>query len=205
MRRSIARYVESARAHVGRSDVSAWRSRFRAAAMSEAGFPISHPYELGRLPQAGDEVVIAPSADDLARIAHWAGVDARGRAEGEDRAAGSYRRRDYASTPSLEADIVQSCVVTLDPVRIAHRAQLSPATSCRPPRGMRRRTSMIDVAPLDEDGREEIPSLRYDLAVARAGGTGAGHRSLSSCARGGVRTAAGPGRFAASILRRAKA
>ena len=132
--------------------------------MSEAGLPISHPYELGRLPQAGDEVVIAPSADDLTRIAHWAGVERVDalKAKIDLRKLSPTR---YAFDAELEADIVQSCVVTLDPVH-SHIARsftrdlfLSPTARHVP------KEVVVDVAPLDEDGREEITSLRYDLAV----------------------------------------
>jgi hypothetical protein len=132
--------------------------------MSDAGFPISHLYELGRLPQAGDEVVIAPSADDLARIAHWAGVERVGALKAKIGLRKISPTR-YAFDAELEADIVQSCVVTLDPIH-SHIARaftrdlfLSPAARHMP------KEVVVDVAPLDEDGREEIGSLRYDLAV----------------------------------------
>ncbi len=123
-------------------------------------FPITRNFELGRLGQAGDEVTIAPPDDDLARIAEWAGVEA----------VESFRAKiglkkltptRFAFDAELGADIVQSCVVTLEPVksRIArsfHRdlflTQTKPAME-------------VDIAPVDEDGREEIASLRYDLAV----------------------------------------
>ena len=124
-------------------------------------FPISQTYELGRLGQAGDAVVIAPSKDDLARVAEWAGIEAveAFKATVDLKKVTPTR---FAFDATLDADIVQACVVTLDPVkshiaRTFHRdlflAQTKPAMG------------EIDLAPVDEDGREEIASLRYDLAV----------------------------------------
>lgn len=123
-------------------------------------FPITQNFELGRLGQAGDSVVIAPSKDDLARIAQWADVDAI-----ESFTAKVDIKRvtptRFAFDAVLDADIVQSCVVTLEPVksRIArsfHRDLF--LTQTKP-------SIEVDLAPVDEDGREEIASLRYDLAV----------------------------------------
>jgi len=124
-------------------------------------FPISQNFELGRLSQAGDAVVIAPSKDDLARIAEWADVDA----VETFRAAVDLKKvtpTRFAIDAVLDADIVQSCVVTLEPVkshiaRTFHRDLF--LTQTKPAMGE------IDLAPVDEDGREEIASLRYDLAV----------------------------------------
>jgi uncharacterized metal-binding protein YceD (DUF177 family) len=131
--------------------------------MSETGSPISHLYELGRLSQAGDEVTITPSADDLARIAHWADVDAIASLKAKiDLRRVSPTHFGYEA--QLDADIVQSCVVTLEPVRshiqrsFARELFLSPSTQ----RVVKEVD--VDVAAVDDDGREEIPSLRYDLA-----------------------------------------
>ena len=133
--------------------------------MTDSAFPIERLYELGRLSQAGDEVVIAPSHDDLKRIAEWAGVDAVEslRAKVELRKLSPTR---FSFDAELAADIVQACVVTLEPVRthiertVKRELFLSPAAQHAAPKG-----AEIEVAPVDEDGREEIASLRYDLAV----------------------------------------
>jgi hypothetical protein len=128
--------------------------------MSE--FPITRPYELGRLSQAGDEVTIEPGPEELERIADWAGVDAveAFTAKIDLRKLTPTR---FAFDADLAADIVQSCVVTLEPVRtrIARRfsrdlLQTAPAQHA---------AREIEIAPVDEDGREEIANLRYDLAV----------------------------------------
>jgi len=123
-------------------------------------FPISQPFELGRLGQAGVEIVIAPAKEDLARIAAWAGVDAV-EAFGARIELAKITPTRFALEATVEADIVQSCVVTLDPVRSriarSFRRDLF-LTQAKP-------SLDVEVAPVDEDGREEIASLRYDLAV----------------------------------------
>lgn len=123
-------------------------------------FPISHPYELGRLGLAGDKVVIAPSEDERARIAQWAGVDAVEAFEARIELR-KITRAHYVFDAVLNADILQGCVVTLDPVR------------SRVARAFTRELFLTQTKPLDtdaapfdeEDGREEIASLRYDLAA----------------------------------------
>jgi len=123
-------------------------------------FPISHPYELGRLGLAGDKVVIVPSQDERARIALWASVDAVEAFEARIELK-KITRAHYVFDAVLDADIVQSCVVTLDPVR-SHVAR----AFTRELFLTQTKSLDTDVAPLDEEeGREEIASLRYDLAA----------------------------------------
>jgi hypothetical protein len=123
-------------------------------------FPLQLFYELGRLGQAGDVVTIAPKKEELARIAEWAGV------ESVDAFCAKIDLKKvtptrFAFDAVMSADIVQACVVTLEPVRshiekAFHRdlflTQVKPELE-------------VDIAPVDEDGREEIASPRYDLAV----------------------------------------
>ncbi len=128
--------------------------------MSE--FPITHPYELGRLAQAGDEIAIAPTTEERHRIAEWADLDAVDAftAKIELRKLSPTR---FALDADLVADIVQSCVVTLEPVRTRIERKFSRDLHLTPQ--ARHPVKEIDIAPVDEDGREEIASLRYDLAV----------------------------------------
>jgi hypothetical protein len=125
-------------------------------------FPIAHPYLLGRLSQAGDEVMIAPGKEDLERIADWAGVDALEAftAKIELRKLSSTR---FAFDADLVADIVQSCVVTLEPVRTRVERRFSRDLFLTAQ--AHQMAKEIEIAPLDEDGREEIASLGYDLAA----------------------------------------
>ena len=130
--------------------------------MSEAELPITKLYELGRLSLAGDEVTIAPSAEDRARIADWAGVQS---------VEAFYAKIDlkkispthFKLDVTLEADITQACVVTLEPVHshIAHKFIRELLLTQAPQHAVKE----IELTPVDDDGREEIESLRYNLAV----------------------------------------
>jgi hypothetical protein len=122
-------------------------------------FPITQLYELGRLPIAGDEVVIAPDADARARIAQWAGIDALDSFEARIDLRKQTPTR-YSLDARLTADIVQSCVVTLEPVKSHVESSIRRDLFLTQVKSFD-----TDVAPVDEDGREEIDSLRYDLAV----------------------------------------
>jgi hypothetical protein len=123
-------------------------------------FPIAQLYELGRLGLAGDKVVIAPDADTRARIAEWAGIDALDSFEAKIGLRKVTPTR-YSLDARLAADVVQSCVVTLEPVKSHLESSIKRdlfLTQAKP-------ELEVELAPVDEDGREEIESLRYDLAV----------------------------------------
>lgn len=133
--------------------------------MTQETFPISQFFELGHLSQAGADAVIAPSVDERSRIAIWAGVDVVDAFEAEIQLRKLSSTR-FSYEADLRADIRQSCVVTLEPVlshierHISRELVLSPE--------LQRAGSKLPEAepePVDEDGREEIDSLRYDLAV----------------------------------------
>jgi uncharacterized metal-binding protein YceD (DUF177 family) len=128
--------------------------------------PFERLYDLGDLSQAGTEVVIEAHGDDLASIAQWIGVDAVEffKAEVELRRLSQSR---FALDAHLVADVVQACVVTLEPVRsrlereVSRRLFLAPS-ALRKPRGGEEEWP---AAPAEDDVAEEISSLRYDLAV----------------------------------------
>jgi len=131
--------------------------------MSESEFPISQFYELNRMAQAGDEVIIAPDATARAQIAKWANVEAVDafQAKIDLRKLSATR---FALDIDLSADIVQNCGVTLEPIhshiQTAFTRELLLTQTHRV-------AKIIDIepSPVDEDGREEIESMHYDLAV----------------------------------------
>ncbi|HSC19195.1 MAG TPA: hypothetical protein VLC74_09790 [Rhizomicrobium sp.] len=125
--------------------------------------PFSRIYDLADLSDAGDEVVIMPDAEQRARLAEWAGVDAVDSFEARvtlRRCAAS--RFDYAA--ALAADIVQSCVVSLQPVRshlkldVSRALHLSkfPASAKIAPH---------ELAPASDENPEEIENSHYDLVA----------------------------------------
>ena len=124
--------------------------------------PFSHVYNLNRLGQAGDEVQFAVSDAEREALARFAGlvrVDAFAAKIGLKKLSPNRFRLDF----TLQADIVQACVVTLAdvPAHIAlsfdRELHFSPAV---------RRTGEGAVeVPLEDDQPEEIGSLHYDLAA----------------------------------------
>jgi hypothetical protein len=132
--------------------------------MKNDGFPIRRPYELGRLSQAGDEITIEPTAEERAAIAKWAGVD------GIDAFVAVIDLRKISPTrfafdARLSANVVQSCVVTLEPVTAHIERSFARELILTTSVARVARPVDIEVAPVDEDGREEIADLRYDLAI----------------------------------------
>jgi len=124
--------------------------------------PLLRRFDLGDLSQAGSEVTVAADGDELARLATWAGVDA----VRSFRATVSLRRISqtcFDFEADLDADIVQSCVVTLEPVQ-SHVArhvsrELLLAPDARPAAGE------LTLSAGDDDVPEAIDSLDYDLAA----------------------------------------
>jgi uncharacterized metal-binding protein YceD (DUF177 family) len=127
--------------------------------------PFQHGYDLRDLGRAGAEIRVEAHGDDLARIAAWAEVRAL------DSFGATIRLRRHSPTrfsldADLQADVVQDCVVTLEPVRsrierpvhrelhVAETARLKPHES-------------IPLGPGagDDETPEEIDSLTYDLAA----------------------------------------
>jgi hypothetical protein len=129
--------------------------------------PLTHVYNLARLGQAGDEVHLAATPEERTAIAHWSGVLAvdlfAARVDVRKLSASK-----FALDIALTADVVQSCVVSLQPVpaRIARKFTrelhfAGPAR--RGPKTTESDTVMVGVIDEDEPP-EEIESLHYDLA-----------------------------------------
>lgn len=124
--------------------------------------PLQHMFYLGDLSQAGATVTVKPEPGDLPRLAAWAGVQAVKAFQG----IVSLRRISttrFGFEADLAADVVQACVVTLEPVesRIArhivrelHLVQRAPMEA-----------GELTLAAGDDDVPETISSLDYDLAA----------------------------------------
>ena len=131
------------------------------------GLPLSHPYNLARLGNAGD--VVTFSADDVQRqaIARWVGVLSLERLDVQVtiRKLGPVR---FGLDFQLGADVTQACVVTLEPVpaRLDHRFHRElhfAGTARHKPADESAADVVLDS--LEEEGPEEISSLHYDLAA----------------------------------------
>lgn len=126
--------------------------------------PIERPYNLGRLGRAGAELALSARPAELVALARWASVR-----QVESFAATVTLRRlsaeRFAYEAELKAEIVQDCVVSLEPVRSRiNRRILREMHLVEPSRADRTGDVMVDSASEADDVREEIPSLTYDLA-----------------------------------------
>jgi hypothetical protein len=134
--------------------------------MSE-GLPLTHPYNLARLGKAGDEVRFAADAAQRARIAQWSGIKSLEGFEARVEVKKLAPNR-FGLTFHLAADVTQSCVVTLEPVRRPMARSFSRELVFV---GAQRHTPAVPAESetvLDsgeEEGPEEIESLHIDLAI----------------------------------------
>lgn len=130
--------------------------------MKKTAPPLHHVFDLGDLSQAGANVTIRADKDELRRLAAWAGVD-RVKALSAAVTLKKLSQTRFTFEADLDADIVQSCVVTLEPVethlarRIVRKLHLAP--NARPAAGE------LTLAAGDDDVPETISSLDYDLAA----------------------------------------
>jgi hypothetical protein len=107
---------------------------------------------------------IVANADELRRLAEWAGVDEITRFEGRIDIRPQSRTRFLLET-EFEADIVQKSVVTLEPLRSTVARHFIRTLHLAP--GLQRQVDeggWIAPASADDEAPEEIESTRYDLA-----------------------------------------
>jgi hypothetical protein len=127
--------------------------------------PFERFHDLSAVPHSGYETDIIASPEELKRLAEWAGVDEVSRVGGHIRVH-PQSRTTYMLETDFEADIVQSCVVTLEPVqsRIARTftrtLHVSPDLHRYDDKG-----GLVTAAAVEEATPDEIESLRYDLAA----------------------------------------
>jgi uncharacterized metal-binding protein YceD (DUF177 family) len=130
------------------------------------GLPLSHPYNLARLGNAGDTVTFAADDAQRAAIAKWSGVLSLERLE-VTVAIAKHGTARFGLDFTLAAEVTQACVVTLEPVpaQIARhfRRELLFTGPLRHKPGDDDSEVVLDLA--QEEGPEEIQSLHYDLAV----------------------------------------
>jgi uncharacterized metal-binding protein YceD (DUF177 family) len=127
------------------------------------GLPLSHLYNLNRLGQAGDEVSFAAAEEERAALARFTGVSR------VDLFAARIVLRKPAANRfeldfTLEADIVQACVVSL--ADVASHIARSFVRELHFDPALKRAKDRPEEDFLQEDDKpEEIDSLHYDLAA----------------------------------------
>jgi uncharacterized metal-binding protein YceD (DUF177 family) len=128
--------------------------------------PLERFHDLSGLPDAGYEVDIAPGTEELRALAKWAGVDEVSKLRAQIFVRAQSKTRFLEET-QFEADIVQSCVVTLQPVhthivrnftRSLHLVSGIPHFSDN--------GGAVPATAVAEDSPDEIDSPVYDLATA---------------------------------------
>jgi hypothetical protein len=126
--------------------------------------PVERVLNLAGLSEAGYETAITASPEELVRLASWADIERVKRFEAKIFVNRLSTSR-FAYRAELEAEVVQSCVVTLDPVlsriSVAFRRTLQLVPKLRRPLDM---GGELNPAAGDDDVAEEIAGTRYDLA-----------------------------------------
>lgn len=131
--------------------------------------PLQRFYDLSDLSQAGDEIVIAARQTDLPKLAEWLEVDEVERFEARVTLKRLPADR-FSYEAELAADLVQACVVSLEPVKSRHALHVSRALHVKP-RPQRRHKAeeesggVLTLAAGDDEVPEELDSPRYDLAA----------------------------------------
>lgn len=125
--------------------------------------PIARLFDLADLSDAGHDAAIVATPAELGRIAEWEGVQAVTLFEGKITLARKSQSR-FSYDARLVADIVQNCVVTLEPV--TSRIELRFSRSLHYVPGLPAdRGGALTLAAGDDEVPEEIGSLRFDLAA----------------------------------------
>jgi uncharacterized metal-binding protein YceD (DUF177 family) len=139
--------------------------------MSLLAAPFTAPLDLAAVPDHGTELAIRPTEAERAAIAEWLGI------VGVDSltATGLVSRKgqdQYLYEASFEAEIVQACVITLDPVRSHISGNFRRIFRLLPKSAARRRKAVVeppgvfDLFGGDEDEPELLDSPIVDLAAA---------------------------------------
>lgn len=126
--------------------------------------PFQQDYNLGDLSRGGAEIRVAATGEDLARIAHWAELRSV-ESFGATVSLRKHSANNFSLDAELTADVVQDCVVTLEPVR-SHIARAIHRQLHLTAAGRHGGDSSIGLGALagEDDTPEEITSLHYDLA-----------------------------------------
>jgi uncharacterized metal-binding protein YceD (DUF177 family) len=141
--------------------------------MTDSDLPFSVPFDLGTVRDRIVEVTVAPGEAQRAAIAHWLGVERLDALKARivlSRAGAD----EYAYSGSFEADVVQACVVTLEPVpshlsgEILRKFRVLPRVSPRrrkpPAEPPHAASAVIDLSSADDDSPELLDQPVLDLA-----------------------------------------
>jgi hypothetical protein len=127
--------------------------------------PIEHFYDLSRLSDAGDEVVVSAAAEDLQKLAKWLDVESVQSFEGTVTLTRLAAHR-YRYDAVLVCKLTQISIVSLDPIQRSIGEQFSRELHVlHRPRHPKEVEADTPVVVGDDDVPEELDSPRYDLAA----------------------------------------
>jgi len=133
--------------------------------------PFSVWYDLGGLSDGGAELTLSPTAAEKAAISRWLGVEALDELKATVRLS-RVRNDEYAYAANFSADVVQACVVTLEPVpsHLTGEFQRLFKVMPRSAGGHNRKGAALPVAneelsSLEDDEPELIEGTSIDLAA----------------------------------------
>jgi uncharacterized metal-binding protein YceD (DUF177 family) len=124
--------------------------------------PFSQRFDLASLSEAGADIRLALSEEARVSIAQWAGVEAIDAFEADIRLS-RLGPDSYAYTAHYKADLVQSCVVTLEPVRSHLEGDVERRFHIAAP--VRRRSVTVEPSAADDDEVESLEGSIVDLAA----------------------------------------
>ena len=132
--------------------------------------PFSSSYDLQKLHEKGFEVVLRPTAAERSQIAAWLGIEALEGLEAVVKLTRAASDR-YVYNGHFAADVVQACVVTLEPVPAHLEGDFERTFRLAPVAHGARRGRKPSAAPapsaidLDEDAPEILESSIIDIAA----------------------------------------
>jgi uncharacterized metal-binding protein YceD (DUF177 family) len=142
--------------------------------MTRSVEPFSAIFDLGTLRESGAEITLAPKPAERAAIAQWLGIESLDSFKAAIRLS-RHGEDHYFYEARFEADVVQACVITLDPVPSHLSGEFRRALRLlpRPSKAKRRKTAAveapaaIELAALDPgvDEPELLDSPLFDLAA----------------------------------------
>ncbi|HEY1631244.1 MAG TPA: DUF177 domain-containing protein [Rhizomicrobium sp.] len=122
--------------------------------------PLQKIYDLSSISAAGAEVTITAKPEELPALAQWFDIDAMEAFEAKLELRKLSQTRFHLDA-TMNADVVQACVVTLGPVKTHIERRFSRTLHLTTGPAVGRET--IIVTPADDESPEEIASTRYDL------------------------------------------
>jgi uncharacterized metal-binding protein YceD (DUF177 family) len=138
--------------------------------MSDSPTPFSVWFDLGGLSDAGAEIALSPTAAERAAISYWLGIEALDQLKATIRLS-RVGDHEYAYAASFAADVLQACVVTLEPVPSHLHGEFQRLFKVMPRGGGGHRrkgaaaTASVELSNLEDDEPELLEGTSIDLAA----------------------------------------